>query len=88
MKRLREVEVTVIVPEALYAVDIASSLLMALRAHSEELAIRVKICPIEEEDEEPGDLTPKEKWARAVSRREEEEDPKDPKGRSCIGGLA
>ena len=54
---LREVEVTVMVPEDRFAIDVATSILMALRTHPPDLAIHVKICAVPEEDvdEESGE---------------------------------
>lgn len=51
MTGLREVEVTVIVPERIHVVDVARDILRALRGQPEDVAIHVKICAIEEEDE-------------------------------------
>ena len=54
MKGLREVEVTVIVPGNFYAVDVATTLLRALRGYSPEAAINVKVCAVEEEAPQRG----------------------------------
>ena len=51
--KLREVEVTVIVPERLFAIDVAACMLRALRALGTDVAINVKICAIEEEEPTP-----------------------------------
>ena len=52
MSRLREVEVTVLVPEKWDAVVVAHKLLMSLAGEPKDWAIHVKVCAIEEEAEE------------------------------------
>ena len=58
MSKLREVEVTVMLPENVVAVEIARAILDSLRILPASTAINVKICAIEEEAEEPKVLYP------------------------------
>ena len=49
MSRLREVEVTVMLPENVQAVEVARKILGSLSIYPSSIAIHVKICALEEE---------------------------------------